>query len=210
MDLFGNNGIGTNAKVKLKNLDLPDAQVCLYENFFSEEESEFLFKQLATTINWEQKQIKLFGKLIAQPRLTAFYGDAHKNYTYSGLLWEAKAWTEELLMIKLRIEEVCKESFTSVLMNYYRYGEDSMGWHADDEKELGSNPIIASISFGETRSFQMRHRHNKEIEKLSIQLTKGSLLLMTGSTQHFWQHQIPKSSKCLNPRINLTFRQIKN
>ncbi len=209
MDLFGNNGIGTNAKVKLKNLDLPDAQVCLYENFFSIKEANFLFNQLASTIEWEQKQIKLFGKMIAQPRLTAYYGDAKKNYTYSGLIWEAKAWTEELLMIKLRIEEICQAPFTSVLLNYYRTGEDSMGWHADDEKELGQNPCIASLSFGQTRNFHMRHKFRSDLAKINIPLTNGSLLLMSGQTQHYWQHQVPKSKKNIEPRINLTFRTIK-
>ncbi len=208
MDLFSSTELFGKPKFNLKNIELPNAQVCLYENFFSIKEANFLFNQLAKTIEWEQKQIRLFGKLIAQPRLTAFYGDAHKNYTYSGLFWEAKAWTDDLLKIKLRIEEVCKESFTSVLMNYYRNGEDSMGWHADDEKELGSNPIIASISFGETRSFQMRHRFDRNTEKVNIPLTNGALLIMEGSTQHFWQHQIPKSKNSLKPRINLTFRKI--
>ena len=117
-------------------------------------------------------------------------------------------WNEELLLIKNRLEEVAKIKFTSVLLNYYRDGKDSMGWHSDDEKELGQNPVIGSVSFGESRVFQMRHKFRKDIKKVDIKLTDGSLLLMKGSTQHFWQHQIPKSKRELKLRINLTFRVI--
>jgi alkylated DNA repair dioxygenase AlkB len=117
-------------------------------------------------------------------------------------------WNEDLLFIKNRVVEIAKINFTSVLLNYYRDGKDSMGWHSDDEKELGQNPVIGSVSFGESRVFQMKHKIRKEIKRVDIPLTHGSILLMGGATQHFWQHQIPKSSKQLQTRINLTFRNI--
>lgn len=210
MDLFGMPPAEKEAVAVVKNFNQSNLQVSLHDPIFSATECNSLFHNLKTKIEWEQRQIRIFGKLIPQPRLSAFYGDAHQSYIYSGLLWQAKTWNEDLLKIKLRVEELCKQSFTSVLLNYYRDGNDSMGWHSDDEKELGSNPIIASISFGETRSFQMRHRFDRNTEKVNIPLTNGALLIMEGSTQHFWQHQIPKSKNSLKPRINLTFRQIKN
>jgi alkylated DNA repair dioxygenase AlkB len=146
--------------------------------------------------------------MIDQPRLTAFYGDVQKPYSYSGIVMTPVEWNEELLFIKEKIETAINIHFTSVLLNFYRDGKDSMGWHADDEKELGENPVIASVSFGETRVFQMKHRKRKDVTKRNIPLTNGSLLLMQGTTQHFWLHQIPKTTKQLSPRINLTFRVI--
>ena len=198
-----------NAKPTCTNFDLPDATILLYENFYPPNESDILFKSLLENINWQQHQIKIFGKLIDQPRLTAFYGDAEKPYTYSGLTLNPSSWNKELNIIKADIEANSNAIFSSVLLNYYRDGRDSMGWHADDEKELGKNPIIASMSFGASRNFQLKHNYRKDLPKVNIELTHGSLLIMKGSTQHYWKHQIPKTTKQLDPRINLTFRQIK-
>lgn len=197
-NLFGENG--------QEHFDLPDADIRLYHRFFSAEESAQLSESLTAGILWQQDQIRMFGKQIPIPRLNAWYGDADKSYTYSGIHLKPHPWNEDLLFIKERIEKVTETRFTSVLLNLYRSGNDSMGWHADDEPELGPNPSIASVSFGASRVFQMRHVTKKI--RANIPLVNGSLLLMQGSTQHFWQHQIPKTSKPLPSRINLTFRTI--
>jgi len=208
MDLFSNAETDTSTKANIIFYDLPDADVILYEQLFSPKESAALQENLVEKIDWRQDKIKMFGKLIDQPRLTAFYGDNNKSYSYSGILMTPIAWNEDLLFIKNRIEKFSNVHFTSVLLNYYRNGKDSMGWHADDEKELGKNPVIGSVSFGETRNFQMKHKLQKELKKVEIPLSDGAFLLMKGDTQHFWQHQIPKTSKELGSRINLTFRVI--
>jgi alkylated DNA repair dioxygenase AlkB len=188
--------------------DFPDADITLYNSFFTKADSDLLYKNLIEKINWEQHEITIFGKTMNQPRLTAFYGDNNKDYSYSGIRLKPTEWNEDLILIKSRIEKITNESFSTVLLNYYRDGRDSMGWHADDEKELGKNPVIASVSFGATRPFQLKHNTIKDLKKVDIELTHGSLLLMKGTTQHHWKHQIPKSAKPIEPRINLTFRLI--
>jgi alkylated DNA repair dioxygenase AlkB len=187
-----------------------DGEVILYPNFFTFPESKDLLSQLETKILWRQDYIKIHGKTLAMPRLTAFYGDKDITYTYSRITMKAEAWIPELLAIKKRIEVIAKVNFNSVLLNLYRTGKDSMSWHSDDEPELGKNPIIASVSLGETRRFMLKHKYQKDLPSLSVDLTSGSFLLMQGNTQHFWQHQIPKSQKSLGKRINLTFRIIVN
>jgi len=188
--------------------DLPDADITLFEDFFTTEESTVLCQSLIDNIQWRQDKIRIFGKWIDQPRLTAFYGDHEKTYSYSGILMKPELWNADLLLIKEKIEKYSGINFTSVLLNYYRDGKDSMGWHSDDEKELGKNPVIGSVSFGESRKFQIRHKYRKDISKTEILLKNGSFLLMKGTTQHFWQHQIPKTSPKTSFRINLTFRKI--
>lgn len=188
--------------------DLPDADIILYNSFFTKTESDLLYKKLIENIKWEQHEITIFGKTMNQPRLTAFYGDNNKDYSYSGIRLKPIAWNEDLMLIKSRLEKTTNETFSSVLLNYYRDGRDSMGWHADDEKELGKNPVIASVSFGSTRKFQLKHNSRKDVKKIDIDLSHGSFLLMKGTTQHHWKHQIPKSTKSIAPRINLTFRLI--
>lgn len=195
-----------NNVLAVKHFDLPQADIILYEHFFTKKESDQLYKRLIENTKWQQDHIKLFGKQIALPRLTAWYGNSNENYHYSGISMPVNDWTEDLLLIKARIELYAKINFTGVLLNYYRDGQDSVGWHSDDERELGENPLIASVSFGETRLFQMRHLTDKKIKKANIPLTHGSLLIMQGSTQHFWEHRIPKTTKAISPRINLTFR----
>lgn len=176
-------------------------------SFFTADESDRLLAELLNNIAWRQESVSMFGKKIPQPRLTAWYGDPGKVYTYSGLTWNPLSWTTALRQIKTKIEMAAQGvSFNSVLLNLYRNGQDSMGWHSDDEPELGQNPVIASVSFGESRTFQLRHRLHKN--RYSLILSHGSLLIMSGETQHFWQHQIPKTAKPVNPRVNLTFRWI--
>lgn len=187
--------------------DLPDANLEYYPGFFSEEEANALLCRLTNEIPWQQDLITIFGKTHLQPRLTALFGNDGKPYSYSNITMHPHLWNELLLSIKHKVEIATQENFTSVLLNLYRDGKDSNGWHADNEKELGPNPVIASVSFGEKRVFQMKHNHLKGV-KQNIILENGSLLLMKETTQHYWKHQIPKTKKPINPRINLTFRTI--
>lgn len=188
--------------------DAPDATIIYYPNFFSKVEASILFDTLEKETPWQHDEIKVYGKVYPQPRLTALFGNEEKPYSYSNITMYPNSWTPLLLTIKEKIEQTVKVSFTTVLLNYYRDGKDSNGWHADNEKELGPNPIIASVSFGAERTFQLKHNFLLN-EKININLEHGSLLVMHGSTQHFWKHQIPKTKKIIDPRINLTFRIIK-
>ena len=188
--------------------DVPNATIAYYPNFFEEAKAKLLFDKLYQEIPWQQDAITVFGKTHPQPRLTALFGNEGKPYSYSNIVMQPHSWNPLLMFIKNEIEEECNEHFTTVLLNLYRNGKDSNGWHADNEKELGRNPIIASVSFGAERSFHLQHNSIPDA-KLKITLGNGSLLLMKGETQHFWKHQIPKTSKEVTPRINLTFRIIK-
>jgi len=201
-DLFLNSG--SNSPI---DFDFQDAEISIFLNLFSIQESDNLLETLKTEIDWKQEQIKFFGKTHDFPRLTAWYGDAGKTYTYAGIMFEPSPWTSILLKIKSKIEEVSNVQFNSVLLNLYRSGNDGVSWHSDDEPELGVNPIIGSVSFGESRPFQLKHKYLEGI-KQKIILEHGSYLLMKGETQHKWLHQIPKSKKEMRERINLTFRVI--
>ena len=179
-----------------------------HENIFDDQSLIALFDSLKHEIAWKQDHIKLFGKVHPTPRLVAWYGDPHCTYTYSGVVNTPLAWTPTLLTIKDRIEQLLYPAkFNCVLLNFYRDGHDKMGWHSDDEKELGPNPSIASVSFGATRRFDFKHK-NEAHNKFSIHLESGSLLLMQGDMQHHWLHQIPTQKRIQEPRINLTFRYI--
>jgi alkylated DNA repair dioxygenase AlkB len=188
--------------------NLPDAEIEYYPNFFDRSRADELFGKLRQEIPWQQDMITVFGKTHPQPRLTALFGNEGKPYGYSNIVMQPHAWNPLLMFIKNEIEEACNENFTTVLLNYYRDGKDSNGWHADNERELGRNPVIASVSFGAERSFHLQHNTIRE-QKLKINLEHGSLLIMKGATQHSWKHQIPKTAKPVGPRINLTFRIIK-
>ena len=188
---------------------LPQDGVMIYrpDLFGPVEASEYLMK-LKETMEWEQPSIKLWGKLISVPRLTAWYGDPEATYKYSGIINLPKPWTKDLLKIKSVVEQASGHQYNSVLLNYYRDGSDHMSWHADDEKSLGENPVIASVSFGEVRKFGVKHRYDKNLESLSFELGNGSLVLMKGEMQEFWHHRIHPTKKLLGPRINLTFRKV--
>lgn len=190
-----------------ETLSMPDAEIFFYRNFFSNHESDQLFKNLFNEIKWRQDKVKMYGKEINLPRQTAWYGDKENSYTFSGIHLEPESWTPTLLQIKEKIEKIAKLQFNSVLLNLYRDGKDGISWHTDAEPELGQNPVIGSVSFGGTRRFVFRHKQDKNL-KSEVELTHGSFLLMAGTTQHFWQHQVPKTSKKVQPRINLTFRVI--
>jgi alkylated DNA repair dioxygenase AlkB len=189
-------------------LNLPDAEIIYYPEFFDKEQADKIYSELLQEIAWQQDNITVFGKTHPQPRLTALYGNEGKPYSYSNLTMQPHPWNTLLQKIKYHIETTTECQFSTVLLNQYRDGKDSNGWHADNEKELGTNPIIASLSFGAERVFQLKHNTIANA-KNSIVLEHGSLLLMKGSTQHFWKHQIPKTAKPIGNRINLTFRSIK-
>ncbi|MDC8004519.1 alpha-ketoglutarate-dependent dioxygenase AlkB [Aureisphaera galaxeae] len=189
-------------------IPLPDASISYYPTFFGPEEADALYEELYRETPWQQDDIKIFGKVYAQPRLTALYGSEEKTYRYSGLTMYPKLFTPTLLEIKDRVEKETGNHFNAVLLNLYRDGNDSNGWHSDDEKELGTNPVIASVSLGAKRCFQLKHKRDKKL-KYKLFLNHGSLLLMSGETQHHWKHQLPKTKKINVPRINLTFRALK-
>lgn len=188
-------------------LPLPDALFEFYPNFFSKEEADILFEKLLNETPWQQDDITIFGKKIAQPRLTCLFGNEGKPYSYSGLTMNPHPWNMTMMFIKDKIAQISEQNFTTVLANLYRNEKDSNGWHADNEKELGRNPIIASVSFGEERKFQLKHISDNNI-KLSLNLNHGSLLLMKEGSQIHYKHQIPKATQSKNARINLTFRTI--
>ncbi|MCG9880110.1 MAG: alpha-ketoglutarate-dependent dioxygenase AlkB [Bacteroidia bacterium] len=190
-----------------KSLIKRDGELFFYPEFLSAVEADRLFKKLYSEVNWQQYSIKIFGKTIPQPRLCAWYGEPGTDYSYSGLHLEPNAFLPELLRLKEWVSEFTKHEFNSVLLNLYRDQKDSMGWHSDDEKELGSDPFIASVSLGETRLFSVKHKQDKKL-KGSLRLTHGSLLTMGNGMQNHWQHAVPKSTAVCKPRINLTFRKI--
>ena len=188
-------------------IDLPDCDILFYPEVYDPEKATRIYTSLMAKTPWRADTITVFGKTYDQPRLTAWYGEEGKSYSYSNIDMHPIPFTERLLDIKSNIESLTGERFNSCLLNLYRDGQDSNGWHADDEKELGENPVIASVSFGQSRMFHLRNKKDKSL-KHKIELTPGSLLLMRGSTQHFWQHQVPKTKRKIDPRINLTFRYI--
>ena len=208
LDIFGHID---NEELATKNesglISIPNGEYIYLSDFFTKSESDKYFQVLKDDILWKQESMNMYGKQVMFPRLTAWYGDNNKPYSFSGITLRPHSWTKELLEIKNKIEPIANTQFNSVLLNQYRNGNDSISWHTDAEKELGLNPIIGSVNFGATRKFQLRHIETKE--KIEIELTHGSLLIMQGELQHFWQHQVPKTAKKVNERINLTFRVIK-
>ncbi len=187
---------------------MPDADVSMLHELEMPLPYDGLLLALINQTIWRQESIRIFGKVHPQPRLIAWYGDPGKQYDYSGISLTPLPWTDLLRDIKGRIEDCTDARFDSVLLNLYRDHNDSMGFHSDDEKELGQEPVIASVSFGDTRIFRMKHKFNKEIPVQKIPLTSGSVLLMKGLTQHFWKHGINKQTEPCGPRVNLTFRTI--
>lgn len=190
-------------------LDLIDAEVTLYPYFLNIDEADEYLRELLSQVSWSEQTINVYGKVHKVPRLSAWYADDNKSYEYSGIRSSGLAWIDVLSDLKNKIQIRSEASFNSVLVNRYRNGNDSVGWHADDEPELGTEPVIASLSLGEERVFQMKHRNDKTLKK-SITLPHGSLLLMRGKTQEHWLHQIAKSSRDMSDRINLTFRTVNN
>jgi len=201
-DLFGQGIDIQNPIIKLE-----DAELLYHPAFFNKTESDRIFKTLLESIEWKQDKIIMYGKELPLPRLSAWYGDNNKPYTYSGITLNPLPWTDELLRIKEKIEAVAQVTFSSVLLNRYRDGQDYVGWHTDAEKELGKNPVIGSVNFGATRKFQLRRIDNHK-DKFEVELKHGTFLVMTGTMQHYWQHQVPKTALKIGERVNLTFRVI--
>lgn len=188
-------------------LGLPQADVIYVPNFVPLLDAGSIYNELLENLNWQQFNIKLFGREIPQPRLSALYAQEKIPYKYSGLELIPEKFPEVLETIHSLLENELSTTFSHCLANLYRNEKDSMGWHADDEKVLGSQPTIASLSFGQTRKFQFKHKKDPRM-KMNLELEHGSLLLMKGETQKYWKHQLPKSRKPLGARINLTFRNI--
>jgi alkylated DNA repair dioxygenase AlkB len=190
------------------NLAPFDGELYLIKQFYSLQESDLLFAQLQAELVWQEESIFIYGRWVKVPRLMCWYGDSDAWYRYSGVDHQPMPWTPALQIIKGKVEQQCQCTFNSVLANLYRDGKDSMGCHADDEKELGLNPMIASLSLGDQRLFKLHHKKCKE--KLDIVLGHGDLLVMSGILQHHWMHAVPKTKKLKAQRINLTFREIKD
>lgn len=178
-----------------------------YPGFLDQERALTLLEQLRNSTPWQQQSIRMYGKVLQTPRLTAWYGDPGSNYTFSGTRFAPLPWTPELAQLRREVETFTGLPFNSVLLNYYRDGNDSVAWHSDNEPELGVQPHIASLSLGQARQFDFRHKQDHK-SKHSLLLTDGSLLLMKGDLQHNWEHRIPKSTRLMVSRINLTFRMI--
>jgi len=188
-------------------LDLPDAEVQYFESVDLGITHDDLLEQLIAEVPWEQRTITVWGKTYPQPRLIAWYGDPGCGYTYSGIQLSPLPWTELLTEVKLAVEKTVGSPFNSALLNLYRNHRDSMGFHSDNEPELGPNPIIASLSLGAERVFTLKHR-SKTVPSTRLTLGSGTVLLMAGETQRYWVHGINKQTKPCGPRVNITFRRI--
>jgi len=193
-----------NAHVRL---NFPDADVELWPAAFTVPEASACFSELRCGIDWRQEQVVVFGKRHAVPRLVAWHGDPGARYTYSGTPHEPEPWTSTLQQVRRRVLALAGCDFNAVLLNLYRDGRDGMGWHADDEPELGPDPVIASVSLGAARRFSLRHRRRKGL-RVDLSLPNGSMLLMSGATQRNWVHAVPKTATTVGERINLTFRRV--
>jgi alkylated DNA repair dioxygenase AlkB len=192
----------------LKIYSLDHATLEYYPKWLNLEIADKHFSNLRHQLNWRQDEITLFGKTHFVPRLQAFYSDLGITYSYSNIKLAGLAWNDTLLEIKNEIEKISLLKFNCVLCNLYRNGRDYAAWHSDDEKELGSDPQIASVSLGAQRIFQARHKKLKQFPPLKLALEHGSLLLMRGQMQRYWSHQLAKTARPVGERINLTFRYI--
>ena len=188
-------------------IDLPDACLRYLPHWLDRATADAWLHRLIAETPWEQPQVRVYGRTLAVPRLVAWYGDAEARYRYSGLLHEPLPWTPLLEEIRRRLQAEVDGRFNGALLNLYRDGQDAMGWHSDDEPELGCEPLLASLSLGAVRRFDLRRKGSSRIEH-SLALGHGSLLVMGGATQHHWQHQIARTRQVLTPRLNLTFRLI--
>jgi len=196
------------ASAKLERVRMPDADVFYLDRLALAGSDTEILRRLIAEIAWRSEEVVMWGRKLPQPRLTAWYGDPGRSYAYSGLRLDPLPWTPLLLDIKTRVEETAGSTFNSVLLNYYRDHHDSIGFHSDDEPELGDRPIIASLSLGAERTFILKHKTLGPLGRVQLRLAPGSLLLMSGDTQRCWRHGILKESRTCGPRVNLTFRRI--
>lgn len=200
MSLFA--GLGPRA------LNMPDAVVTYQPGFIPAAEARAYFARLQQQVPWRSEQIVAYGKQLPIPRLTAWYGDPGGSYTYSRIHNTPLPWSDDLSELRRRVETAANHRFNGVLLNLYRDGSDSIAWHSDNEREFGDRPVIASLTFGATRKFRLRHKFRKDLDVVELPLEDGSLLLMAGDTQRCWEHEIRKSKTVTGPRINLTFRWV--
>ncbi len=191
-----------------ESLPITDGKLDYYANWLGADDADNFFVELKKTVQWQRSVLNMYGRSIAIPRLNAWYGDQGRDYGYSGHRFRALPWLPLLKKLKGEIEAETGFTFNSVLVNCYRDGDDSVAWHSDDEPELRKNPAIASLSLGAERVFQLRHRYQEQAKVTKIALAHGSLLLMSGQLQHYWQHQLPKVAAKTGERINLTYRYI--
>jgi alkylated DNA repair dioxygenase AlkB len=193
---------------RLQPVPMPNAEVYYLRTLVLGNSPEAILHHLIADVPWRQESVVVWAKKHPQPRLIAWYGDCGNRYTYSGITLDPLAWTDLLVEIKKRVETVAEATFNSVLLNYYRDHRDSMGFHSDDEPELGDRPVIASLSLGEERTFVLKNKMSKLTKSVRLRLASGSLLLMKGETQRYWKHGIAKEARPCGPRVNLTFRWI--
>lgn len=192
-----------------QRLPLPGAELSLWSSWLEPTEADGLLAELLASAPWETHRIHIYGREVASPRLSCWIGDPDATYVYSRTRFEPHPWTPALLALRARVEEACAMRFNSVLANLYRDGQDSMGWHSDNEPELGRQPVIASVSLGAARRFRLRaKRGDAKREVHVVELGHGSLLRMAGETQDRYVHDLPKTKAAAGPRINLTFRQV--
>lgn len=204
MTLFNDTELFTTGLGGKKIFDLPDAELILIDNFFSKDESDHYYEILLHQTKWREYEMEIFEKKVTAPRMIAWYQDRG----ITGTAENCPEWTPELLAIRKRVESEVKLDFNAVLLNLYRNGKDSVAWHSDKVHNTDRNPVIASVTFGETRMFRLRHKFRKDLAQVEIPLHHGSFLLMAGTTNAFWQHQVPKTAKDVLPRINLTYRRV--
>lgn len=193
---------------EFERINMPGADVTFLRHAAMPRPDDIIFDQLRAETFWRQEKVNVWGKWYDQPRMTAWYGDPGKSYTYSGTVMKPLPWTSLLYAIKREIEELTEVEFNSVLLNLYRNQDDRMGFHSDNEPSLGPEPTIASLSYGATRTLKLKHKKRSDLGVVKIPLTSGSLLLMKGKTQENWIHGIDKESRPCGPRVNLTFRNI--
>ncbi len=189
-----------------QDFELPDAELTLWRQFCTPATSDRLFRELRATLAWRQDYLPLAGRSVALPRLQVLYGDRGCDYDYSGIAMTARPWPPVLQDLREQIQTLTGCPFRIVVANLYRDGADSVGWHADNESGMGPQPAIASLSLGATRRFSLKHRHRRDLPRLDLELTAGSLLLMAGRCQDCWLHQVPKTKRPVGERLNLTFR----
>ena len=190
----------------MMSVEAPGADVTVCRQFLDSDETDWILERLTADITWRSDVIRLFGRETPIPRLNAWYGDEGRTYSYSGIRLDPLPWTPLLANLRDQASREAEIDFNSVLANLYRNGSDSVGWHADDEPELGSRPVIASLSFGATRALQMRRRDGTH--KATVDLHDGDLMVMRGLTQALWMHQVPKVAREVGPRVSLTFRSV--
>ena len=205
MLLFNDTELFTSGKSGKTIFDLPDTDLMLFDGFFSKEESDTFYETFLNTTPWHEYEMPMYDKTVKAPRMISWYEDKENP----GADQNIPDWTPELLSIRKKVEDETEVKYNSVLLNLYRNGKDGVSWHSDKVGTTSKNTYIASVTFGETRMFRLRHKFRKDVEQLDIPLYHGTLLLMGGTMQSFWEHQVAKTNKDVLPRINLTFRQKK-